>query len=262
MIDSHAHLDDPSFESDRNEVIQRARDTGVEQIITVGCDLETSRSAVELADRHHLIYATVGIHPHEAKTADNSTYAELRRIAAHPKVVAWGEIGLDYHYLNSTKEVQLDVFRQQIRLAKEIGLPIVIHMREAQDDTLTVLQEEGAEKMGGVFHCFSGDLSAVRTALGMNFMISISGVITFPKAHQLQEMARQIPLEHLMIETDSPYLTPVPYRGKRNEPAYVQYIARKLADLKSCSYEEIVRMTSMNTQRLFRNKEMNSLAST
>lgn len=253
MIDSHAHLDDPSYHPDRDEVIKRAQDAGLEHIITIGCDLTASRAAVELADRYAFIYATVGVHPHEAKSADDSTYDELRRLAAHDKVVAWGEIGLDYHYLHSPKEVQLRVFREQIHLAKELGLPLVIHMREAQADTLTVLKDEGADQIGGVFHCFSGDPNMAQAAPEMNFMISVAGVVTFSKAHRLQEMVKKASLDHLMIETDCPYLTPVPYRGKRNEPCYVRYVAEKIAELKpAVSYEDVVRITSNNAKRLFK----------
>lgn len=253
MIDSHAHLDDPSYNPDRDEVIKRAQDAGLESIITIGCDLKTSRAAVELADRYAFIYATVGVHPHEAKSVDDSTYDELRRLAAHDKVVAWGEIGLDYHYMHSPKEVQLNAFREQICLAKELGLPLVIHMREAQTDTLTVLKGEGADQIGGVFHCFSGDDHMAQAAPEMNFMISVAGVVTFSKAHRLQEMVKKASLNHLMIETDCPYLTPVPYRGKRNEPAYVRYVAEKIAELQSpITPEEVVHVTGANAERLFK----------
>ena len=262
MIDSHAHLDDPRFSEDRDEVIKRAQDAGLESIITIGCDLKTSRAAVELADRYDLIYATVGVHPHEAKSADDSVYDELRRLAAHDKVVAWGEIGLDYHYMHSLKEVQLRVFREQIHLAKELGLPLVIHMREAQADTLTVLKKEGASQIGGVFHCFSGDLNTAQAAPEMNFMISVAGVVTFPKAHRLQEVVQKTSLDHLMIETDCPYLTPVPYRGKRNEPCHVRHVAEKIAELKpAVSYEDVARITSNNAKRLFKMGRFDTLTS-
>ena len=252
MIDSHAHLYDTVFDSDREEVIQRARDEGIEQIIIIGCDTDTSRAAVELADRYDLIYATVGVHPHEAKTIHDATYHELRRLSSHPKVVAWGEIGLDYHYMHSPKDIQLQVFRNQIRLASELGLPVVIHMREAEEDTLKILKEEKANRIGGVFHCFSGDLTTAEAAIAMNFKISFSGIVTFQNAHRLQSVVKQISLEHIMIETDSPYLTPVPYRGKRNEPAYVRRIAEKIAQLKHpVSLGTVVQTTAANTKHLF-----------
>ena len=193
MIDSHAHLDDPRFNEDRDEVIKRAQDAGLESIITIGCDFKTSRAAVELADRYDLIYATVGVHPHEAKSADDSVYDELRRLAAHDKVVAWGEIGLDYHYMHSPKEVQLRVFREQIHLAKELGLPLVIHMREAQADTLTVLKEEGANQIGGVFHCFSGNGLMAEFALSNGFFVSFSGSVTFRNAGAPRGPVRSVP---------------------------------------------------------------------
>jgi TatD DNase family protein len=253
VIDSHSHLDDSSFDADRGEVIQRARDAGLESIVTIGCDLETSRAAVKLAEQHDLVYATVGIHPHEAKSANGSVLDQLRELAAHPKVVAWGETGLDYHYMHSPKETQLQVFREQIRLAREVGLPLVIHMREAQDDTLSVLRQEQADRIGGVFHCFSGDMTLAETAPKMNFLLSIAGVVTFSKAHRLQEVVKKTPLDHLMIETDCPYLTPVPHRGKRNEPSYVRFVAEKIAELKSpMTPQEVVRATAANAKRLFK----------
>lgn len=253
MIDSHAHLDDASFDSDRDEVIQRAQDAGVHRILNVGCDLESSRAAVELADRYDLIYAAVGVHPHETEKIRDSVYDELRLLASHKKVVAWGEIGLDYYYMNSPKEVQLRVFRDQLRLAKEVRLPVVVHMREAQDDILKILVEEEANRTGGVFHCFTGDLSTAQSAIQLNFMISFAGIVTFSKAHRIQNVVQQIPLEHLMIETDCPYLTPAPHRGKRNEPAYVRHVAKKIAELKpSYAYEDVVRVTFENTLRLFK----------
>ena len=253
MIDSHAHLHDSSFDTDRAEVIKRAEDSGVRLIIDVGCDLPTSRAAVELADRYDFIYATVGVHPHDTREINDSTYEELQQLSRHRKVIAWGEIGLDYHYMNSPKEIQIQAFRDQIRLAKGIGLPIVIHTRDAQTDTLRILKEEEADQIGGVFHCYTGDLETAKAAMALNFMISFSGVITFPKAQNLQEVVKQVPLDKIMIETDCPYLTPVPYRGKRNEPAYVRQVSEKIVELKpSNSYEQVVIAATSNTQRVFK----------
>ena len=253
MIDSHTHLHDPAFDQDRDTVIMRALECGVQSMITVGCDLESSRSAVALADRHDQIYATVGIHPHDAKTADDSVYHELESLAKHPRVVAWGEIGLDFFYMHSPKETQIQAFRDQIRIALSLGLPVVIHMRDSQEDTLKILTEEEAGRIGGVFHCFTGNPDAVLTAEKLNFMISISGVVTFKKAAKLHEIVKQIPLHHLMVETDCPYLAPVPYRGKRNEPSYVQKVIEKIAELRPpYSPNEIAKLTISNTQQLFK----------
>jgi TatD DNase family protein len=257
MIDSHSHLDDPTFDPDRAAVIQRARDSGLKYIVTIGCDLNTSRAAVELADQYDLVYATVGIHPHEARASNDSILDQLRELATHPKVVAWGEIGLDYHYMNSPREVQLQVFRDQIQVALGAGLPLVIHMREAEEDTLALLQKEQADRVGGVFHCFSGDWTMAQIATQMNFMLSISGVVTFPNARRLQEVVKKIPLDQLMIETDCPYLTPVPYRGKRNEPSYVRLVAETITQLKTpTTFETVVTATTENAKRFFKFKKI------
>lgn len=252
MIDSHTHIHDPAFDQDRDAVIKRAIDSGVQTMITVGCDLESSRAAVALADRYDEIYATVGIHPHEAKTASEAVYKELESLAKHPRVVAWGEIGLDFFYNHSPKEVQIQAFRDQIQIAQSLGLPVVIHMRDSQEDTLKILKEEEAGRIGGVFHCFTGGPDAVLAAEQLNFMISISGVVTFKKATNIHEIVQQIPNHRLMVETDCPYLSPVPYRGKRNEPSYVQKVIDKIAELKTpSSPDEIAKLTTANTQQLF-----------
>lgn len=221
-------------------------------MITIGTDLETSQKAVELAQMYDFVYATVGVHPHDVMTLKEDDYRTLEKLAINPKVVAYGEIGLDYYYMHSPKDLQQKHFRAQIRLAKRLALPLVIHTREAPEDTLNILQEERADEVGGVFHCYTGDLPTARKAISLNFLISFSGILTFPKATELQAVAQQIPMEHLLIETDSPYLTPVPYRGKRNEPSHVRYVAEKLAQLKNLSFEEIARTTFQNTCRLFK----------
>jgi TatD DNase family protein len=252
MIDSHAHLDDRRYDGDREQMLQRAREAGVEGFVTIGCDLATSRAAVELADRYPFVYATVGVHPHEVRHVQDGWYDELRGLARHPKVVAYGEIGLDYHYDHSPRDVQRARFREQVRVARELRLPIVVHTREAQDDTLAILREERASEPGGVFHCFSGDAWLAKDALALGFYLSFSGVLTFQNATILREIAATVPMDRLLIETDCPYLTPVPYRGKRNEPAFVGLVARTLATVKSVSAEEIGRVTSENARRLFR----------
>ena len=253
MIDSHTHLYDPVFDADRDDVIRRAREAGISAVISIGCDLETSRRAVDLADRYEMIYATVGVHPHEVKHLDDAGLAELQKLAAHKKVVGYGEIGLDYYYLHSPKETQQRQFRRQIGLAKELGLPIVVHSRDAKSDTLAILKEEGAETVGGVMHCFTGDLEMARTAIRMNFYISFSGVLTFANAGALREVARALPLERILVETDCPYLSPVPNRGRRNEPAYIRHTADALARLYPSQVpDSVMKITADNAARLFR----------
>ena len=256
MIDTHTHLDDARFDGDRDTVLARAREVGVETLITIGCDLPTSRAAVDMADRYPFIYATVGVHPHEVKQIGDSWYDDLRRLAQHPKVVAYGEIGLDYHYNYSPPKLQRDRFREQICVARELGLPIVVHTREAQEDTIKILKEEKGSEVGGVFHCFSGDAGLAKDALDLGFFLSFSGVITFQNATRLRDIARTVPMDRILVETDCPYLTPVPHRGKRNEPAYVKFVAEKIAELRNStepiSVEEIGGITSQNARRLFK----------
>jgi TatD DNase family protein len=253
LIDSHTHLYDPVYDADRDEVLSRAREAGVTALVAIGCDLETSRRAVESADRNEMIYATIGVHPHEVRHMTDTTLFELETLAAHKKVVGFGEIGLDYYYLHSPKETQQKQFRLQIGLAKKLGLPIVIHSRDAKEDTLAILKEENAGSVGGVMHCFTGDLETARAAIELGFYISFSGVLTFANAHALRETARPLPLDRLLIETDCPYLTPVPHRGKRNEPAYIRHTARALAGLHpSQTPEAIMQITADNAARLFK----------
>ena len=253
LIDSHTHLDDLRYDTDRAHVLQRAEDAGIEAMVTIGCDLATSRAAVELAQAHPTIFATIGVHPHEAKEIGEGWYDSFRSLARHPKVVAYGEIGLDYHYDHSPREIQRERFREQVYLARELGLPLIIHTREAQEDTVTILMEEGAAEVGGVFHCFSGDAWLAKDALDLGFYLSFSGVLTFKNATMLRDIAKTVPLDRLMVETDCPYLAPVPYRGKRNEPAYVQYVAETLAQVRgNGSIETIARATVENTKRIFR----------
>jgi len=255
LIDSHTHLYDPAYDADRDEVLSRAREAGVTALVAVGCDLETSRRAVESAAQNEMIYATVGVHPHEVRHITGTTLSELEALAAHPKVVGYGEIGLDYYYLHSPRETQQTQFRLQIALAKKLGLPIVIHTRDAKEDTLAILKEEEAGSAGGVMHCFTGDLETALAAIELGFYISFSGVLTFANAKALRETAGRLPLDRLMIETDCPYLAPVPHRGKRNEPAYVRQTALALAALHpSQNPEAVLRITSENAARLFKIK--------
>jgi len=252
LIDTHAHLDDARFDGDRDAMIARAREAGVENLVTIGCDLTTSRAAVELADRYPFVYATVGVHPHEAKQIGDSWYDDLRRLAQHQKVVAYGEIGLDYHYNHSPPKLQRERFREQIVLARDLRLPIVVHTREAQDDTITVLKEENAADVGGVFHCFSGDARLAKDALDLGFLLSFSGVITFQNATMLRDIVKTVPMDRILVETDSPYLTPAPHRGKRNEPAYVRLVAEKIAAIQGMTADQVAELTSQNARRVFK----------
>lgn len=254
LIDSHVHLDDPRYDHDRDEVFRRARAAGVEALITIGCDLATSRSAVALAEAYPPVFAAIGVHPHASKEMLEDWYEAFRSLSQRPKVVAYGEIGLDYHYDHSPREVQRQRFREQIQLARELRLPLVIHTREAQEDTVTILREEGAADVGGVFHCFSGDAWLARDALDLGFYLSFSGILTFNNATTLREIVKTVPLDRILVETDCPYLTPVPRRGMRNEPAFVQHVAQTLAKVltDSQSFESIARATVQNTKRLFK----------
>ncbi len=256
LIDSHVHLDDVRYQPDRTDVFARAQEAGVEAFITIGCDLTTSRAAVDLADRHDHIYATVGVHPHEVKHIEESWYQELAELAKHPKVVGYGEIGLDFHYDHSPRDTQRQTFREQIQLAQQLQLPIVIHTREAQEDTIMILQEEHASQVGGVFHCFSGDAWLAKEALDLGFYLSFSGIITFNSASQLRDIVQTVPDDRLLIETDAPYLTPVPFRGKRNESAYVKKVAEKIAEVKlgpsPSAFEHIANITTANAKILFK----------
>jgi TatD DNase family protein len=252
IVDSHAHLDFPDFQSDLELILDRAWKAGVHRVLTVGSgtgpgNLEV---AIELAGRFGFLDASIGIHPHEARLATEADYASLKELARHPKVVAWGEIGLDYHYDLSPREIQREVFQRQLTLAKETQLPVIIHTREAENDTMNLLRTcwEGRP---GVMHCFSGSQRLAEVCLEMGFMISFSGILTFPKAQEIREAAKRVPLERLLIETDSPYLAPVPYRGKRNEPAYVIEAAKALAHIKGISLEELGEAVCRNYFQLF-----------
>jgi TatD DNase family protein len=250
LIDSHAHLDFSQFDDDRDAVVQRARQAGLAAIVNVGTDLPSSERSAELADRHPLIWAAVGIHPHDARTMSPDALDRLARLAAREKVVAIGEIGLDFYRDLSPRDRQRQAFRQQIRLAVELNLPVIIHDRDAHDETLRILRDEQAEKVGGVLHCFSGDLDMAREGMAMGFAIAFGGPITYG-GKKKQDIVRRIPLDRILIETDCPFLTPVPYRGKRNEPAYVRHVAEKIAELRGLSYDEAAEATAGNAARLF-----------
>ncbi len=256
LIDTHTHLDDARYESDREAMIARAREAGVDSMITIGCDLATSQAAVAIANQYPFVYASIGVHPHEVKHIADDWYGAFRQLARDSKVVAYGEIGLDYHYNHSDPELQRARFREQIQLARELKLPVIIHTREAQDDTIRILKEERASEIGGVFHCFSGDAWLAKDAIELGFYLSFSGILTFQNAAMLRDIAKTVPTDRLLIETDCPYLTPVPHRGKRNEPAYVKHVAELLATITSGSTmltaEDMGRRTSENARRLFK----------
>ncbi|MBI5847712.1 MAG: YchF/TatD family DNA exonuclease [Nitrospirae bacterium] len=237
------------FDPDREEVIQRAREAGLEALITIGSDLEGTLAGVRLAELHDFIYCAVGIHPHEAKDFTDQTYSLLRELTQKEKVIAIGETGLDFHYDHSPRDQQKKVFRKQLELANETGLPIIIHSREADKDTLDLVSESGIRH--GLFHCFSGDAAMAEQVMALGLSISIAGPVTFKKAVGLQEVARMVPDDYLLIETDAPYLTPAPFRGKRNEPAYILHTAKKIAELRGISLQDLSRITTLNAKRLF-----------
>jgi TatD DNase family protein len=252
FIDSHCHLDNEQFNPDRDETIQRALDAGVELMVVIGTgegppDLE---AGIRLADTHAPIYCTVGVHPHDAAKATPETFKNLEALLKHHKVVAIGEIGLDYHYDHSPRDIQRDVFIEQMRIAKDAGKPIVIHTREAWADTLSVLGEHWPADLGGIMHCFSGTPAQAERSLELGFYLSFGGILTFPKSLDIQEAARRAPADRILIETDAPYLAPVPKRGKRNEPAFVVETARKLAALRNESLDAIATSTTANCRTL------------
>jgi len=257
LIDSHAHLDMKAFDSDRHQVIERAWDAGLGAVITVGVGetLSEIKGAVALADEYERVFTTVGVHPHDAKGIQPEWYGQIKRLARHPKVVGIGETGLDYHYMHSPKEMQWDAFERFLRMGREAGLPVVVHTREADEDTISLLREareERGEPLSGVVHCFSGDYPLARRVLDLGLRISFTGVITFPKAKPLREVLKKIPIEKVLLETDCPYLTPVPFRGKRNEPARVVHVAQTVAEVYGLPIEDVARITTENVIRLFR----------
>lgn len=250
MIDTHCHLEMKQFDEDRSAVIERARAAGMEYLITISSDLESCEGAVSLAEQYDFIYATVGLHPHDAKDLSDTAFERIRKLSVSPKVVAIGETGLDFYYDHSPREVQREVFARQLSFAKERDLPVIIHSRDAQDDTLRILEESGVRK--GVMHCFSGDVAMAQQAMSLGFHISFAGPVTFKNTSSLKEVAKMVPDDLLLIETDAPYLTPEPLRGKRNEPAFLVHTAQHIAELRGVTREDIDRLTTLNAQRLFR----------
>ncbi|MBU8881427.1 TatD family hydrolase [Bacillus sp. FJAT-29790] len=251
FFDTHAHLNAEQYNEDVNEVIDRARQEGVSHIVVVGFDRPTIEKAMELTEKYDFIYACVGWHPVDAIDMKDEDLQWIEELSSHPKVVALGEMGLDYYWDKSPKEIQKEVFRKQIQLAKKVKLPIVIHNREATADIVEILKEEGADEVGGIMHCFSGSPEIAQECVNMNFYISLGGPVTFKNAKKPKEVAEVIPLEKLLIETDCPYLTPHPYRGKRNEPSYVKLVAEEIAEIKKISLEEVAKATTDNAKKLF-----------
>ncbi len=265
FVDSHAHLDGRQFDSDRDQVIARALDAGVRTLVAIGNGdgPPVLDAGIQLAEKYPFMRATIGIHPHEARLASEDAYAEMERLARNPKVIAWGEIGLDYYYDHSPRDTQKQVFVRQMELAAAAKLPIVIHCRpsdnseNAWEDCLQLIEEQWAPKgIGGILHCFTGTWPHAKRALDVGFMISFAGNITFPKAQQIRDAALEVPLDRMLIETDCPYLAPIPHRGKRNEPAYVKETARKLGELRGKSMEEIGEQTARNFYNFFKISEM------
>jgi TatD DNase family protein len=254
LVDTHCHLDKKNCPEGADPVLDRARAAGVGAFVVVGVgkDLEPARAAVGLANRHADVFAVVGVHPHDASHAGEDVVAGVEELARDPRVVAIGEIGLDYHYMRSPKEIQHAVFRRFVQMAKERRLPIVVHTREAAADTLRILSEEGARDVGGVIHCFSEDRAFAEQALDLDFDLSFSGIVTFKTATSIHEVAGWAPLDRILVETDSPYLAPVPFRGKRCEPAYVRHTAERVAALRGISLEELSARTTENATRRLR----------
>ncbi|MEK0317854.1 TatD family hydrolase [Cohnella sp. 56] len=256
LFDTHAHLDSPKFDNDREEMITRAKEAGVGALVNIGFNRETIPTTIALAERYDFIYAAVGWHPTDAVDMRlEEDLAWIASLCAHPKVVAIGEIGLDYYWDTSPKDVQHTVFREQIRLAKRVNKPIVIHNRDAHEDIVRILREEGAAEVGGIMHCFSGSWETAKQCLDMNFYISFGGPVTFKNARVPKEVLSRIPLDRLLIETDAPYLTPHPFRGKRNESSYVRFVADAAAEITGLSRKKIEEITSRNAYACFRLEE-------
>ncbi len=245
LVDTHAHLEMGEFEEDREDTLRRAAEAGLRAIVTVGTTEEGCFKAIDLASRHEEIYAAVGIHPHNAKEIKDGTYGLLRKLAGQNKVVAWGEIGLDFFHNHSPRSLQLQVFGEQLELACEAGLPVIIHDREAHREVLEMLVPWRG-RLKGVFHCFSGDRQMARKCLDLGYYLSVTGALTYPKADTLKEVVRYLPLDALLVETDCPYLAPQPWRGRRNEPAYVAQTARAVAEIRGITLDSVGEATSRN----------------
>ena len=254
-VDSHAHLDSDAFSNDLEDVLSRAKQAGVEKVLSIGCLSERAESGtrlLELVESVPWLYAAFGVHPHDASVFSDKMESRLLQLLKHPKALALGEIGLDFFYDNAPRETQLAVFRRQVRLARQVGKPMIVHTRDAEKETIELLEQEGVDlNPAGIMHCFTGSQELAERTLALGFHIAFGGILTFRKADELRQVAARVPAERLLIETDCPYLAPEPFRGKRNEPAHVTKVAEILADLRGCSASEIGRVTSGNFRRLF-----------
>jgi len=251
LIDSHAHLDMEDFDPDRQEVLERALQGGITHIITIGIDLPSSLKALELANVYDFIYSSVGYHPHNSNNIDQQALKELGKMVSEPKIIAWGEIGLDFYRRYSPPDLQMEAFKRQLEMAIDFDLPVIIHDRDAHEELLTILQKVGKGKRKGVIHCFSGNYDLAMALIEMGYYISIPGTVTYKNALQVQDVASRIPLERILLETDAPFLAPVPKRGKRNEPLFVTYTAQMIAELRNMDFKEVAHQTSENAKRLF-----------
>ncbi|HNQ19122.1 MAG TPA: TatD family hydrolase [Smithellaceae bacterium] len=253
LIDSHAHLEMEQFDNDRQEVIERACLAGVEYVITVGTNPAFGEKAISIAKQYKNIFVSLGIHPHEAATADDKSLAQMAEFARQPEVVAYGEIGLDFFRNLSPREKQIEVFSRQLEIARDLSLPVVIHDRDAHEQVLQLVRSSGVQR--GVFHCFSGDYALAQKCLDLGFYLSIPGTVTFDKAVKISDVVKKVPLEFLLLETDCPFLAPVPYRGRRNEPSFIIHTAKKVAQIKSLRWEDVADTTTRNALNLFRLKK-------
>ncbi len=251
MIDTHAHLQMPDFDEDLTDVLDNATHEGIECIILVGFDVASGKKAIAIAERRERLFVSLGVHPHDASSMNDPGLKELRRLASHPKVVAIGETGLDFYRNLSPRESQIKAFRSQLELAEELRLPVVIHDRDAHEPTAQILSEHAKKLVGGVMHCFSGDAELAKRVLDWGFSLSVAGPLTYPNAKGLRSVVEEVPIESILLETDAPYLAPQPRRGKRNEPAFLRFVAEALAQVKGRSLDDVDRITSLNARRLF-----------
>ena len=252
LFDTHAHFDDKKFDIDRNQIINCLKENDISFLINVGTNIETSNMSVSLAEEFDFIYATIGIHPHYVDKCDFNTINNIINLCKNKKVVAIGEVGLDYYYDTVPKDIQKIWFIKQINLAKDLNFPIIVHNRDAHEDTINIIKYENAKKVGGILHCFSGSIEMAKIILENNFYISIAGPVTFKNANKLVEVVKYVPLDRLLIETDCPYLTPEPFRGKRNDSSKIKYIAQKIAEIKGMTFEEIANITLNNAKNIFK----------
>lgn len=252
LFDTHAHYDDKKFDDDRYEIIQKAHESGISYILNAACNIASAVEGISLSQKFEYVYAAVGIHPHNVEEINDNTLVTLADFATKAKVVAIGEIGLDYYYDTAPRKIQRHWFAEQINMAKGLNLPIIVHDRDAHEDSLDIIKSENAKAVGGVFHCYSGSVEMVKILLDNNFYISLGGAVTFKNARKAVEVAEYIPLDRLLLETDCPYMTPEPHRGKRNDSSYLSIVAEKIAEIKGISYEEVEKATTENAKRLFK----------